>query len=46
MAPGFHDMGYVTLQSTKDYVLANPNTTQRVVRAVVKTQGCMADPAH
>lgn len=42
----FHDMGYVTLQSTKEYVQQNPETAKKVVRAIVKAQNFIADPAN
>lgn len=42
----FHDMGYVTLQTTKDYLAENPETAQKVVRAIVKAQNFIADPAN
>lgn len=42
----FHDMGYVTLQTTKDYLAENPETAQKVVRAIVKAQTFIADPAN
>jgi NitT/TauT family transport system substrate-binding protein len=45
--PGlFRDMGYVTLQSTKDYVAQNPETAKKVVRAIVRAQNFIADPAN
>ncbi len=42
----FHDMGYVTLQTTKDYLAENPETAKKVVRAIVKAQNFIADPAN
>lgn len=42
----FHDMGYVTLQTTKSYLEQNRETAEKVVRAVVKAQNYIADPAN
>lgn len=42
----FHDMGYVTLQTTRDYLEKNPETANKVVKAVVRAQKFIADPAN
>ncbi|MYZ47111.1 ABC transporter substrate-binding protein [Propylenella binzhouense] len=42
----FQDMGYVTLQTTKDYIAQNRAVAEKVVRAVVKAQNYIADPAN
>jgi len=42
----FHDMGYVTLQTSREYLKENPETAKKVVRAVVRAQKFIADPAN
>lgn len=42
----FHDMGYVTLQTTRDYLEKNPETAKKVVKAIVRAQKFIADPAN
>ena len=42
----FQDMNWITLQGKKDWVEKNRDTVRRVVRAMVRAQTFIADPAN
>lgn len=42
----FQGLGYITLQTTRDYVAKNRPTVEKVVRALVKAQHFIVDPAN
>ncbi|MBB6307991.1 ABC transporter substrate-binding protein [Xanthobacter tagetidis] len=42
----FQDMGYVVLQTTRDYLAKNRPVAEKVVRAIVKAQKFIADPKN
>lgn len=42
----FQGLGYITLQTTRDYVAANRPLVEKVVRAVVRAQGYIVDPKN
>lgn len=42
----FQGLGYITLQTTRDYVASNRPIVEKVVRAVVRAQGFIVDSAN
>ncbi|MFG1403341.1 ABC transporter substrate-binding protein [Xanthobacter sediminis] len=42
----FQGLGYITLQTTRDFVEKNRPTVERVVRALVRAQHFIVDPAN
>jgi len=42
----FQDMNWITLQGKKDYIEANRETVEKVVRAMVKAQTFIADKSN
>ncbi|MFG1479139.1 ABC transporter substrate-binding protein [Xanthobacter sp. V4C-4] len=42
----FQGLGYITLQTTRDYVKTNRPIVEKVVRALVKAQSYIVDPAN
>jgi NitT/TauT family transport system substrate-binding protein len=42
----FHDLGFIALQTTRDYLKQNRPTAEKFVRAMVRAQNFIADPKN
>lgn len=45
-APIFHDLGFIALQTTRDYLKANRAIVEKMVHAMVAAQNFIADPKN